>query len=796
MYKILFSILLLIQSIISYAQLPNLAKFKKVELLPSNYHYPTIPISSLVTKTNQIWVVYSDKAENSIYSDKLSTKITSQVAFLDSFFVISVAGDMFELVKYNYSLISITGKIVSPDKIEYVGWINKSNLLLNERCFLESKSLNAYKYVTILNGTNIFPTIISSMENNDIKVYSNPAFKNNQLVTTINFNEVVYVYKFEKDKVLIGKNTQFNTKNGSKNILGWVSIDFIKNWGTRLNIEVLKPENTDTIYSYLFPTKNLAINFESNAQIAMPLLTNTCSINNPFLNKHPVYNVELTNKNNVAYKTIETGTILSPFDNSSAYIYSLSGSKIDYSTFCNLSENSKNTNIVFALNIDNDVKEYYTGLIETFQDLDTYFSTPKAGAFTFSFINTADNSFTQVVTKDNYYELLPILINEIKEHVQFKKAASAYGILNGLSSASNFFSNHSGENNILLMISTQGDYAAGDNIYKTKFDKITNDIANTHSRVIMYQPYASSGVGYSNFITQSKIILKRYADKSIQYTKSQLITHNENADQNNFKSLETGVSNMYCLDYPENANTQGFITFPTAGSKIDKKNAARTIDSLLNQIRFETTSIQENINKTFNSSSVFNTKRNIYFEKYYNMYSTVPRNLELECKNINFNYFIKGYSIEPYNPHSTKRNYQQTLLLNQKEYDELADFFKYLKLDQLLLNPNEINKAYTQNAMIALFNARIEISKNSYNNPSLKNFFFELSGYTSYSKSFDNFNLSNLFSNPSISKEDTYQMLSNLKKSFDSYYELKNNPNVQFQSNGILYYWVNENRLP
>lgn len=798
MYKIPFSILLIIQSIISYAQLPKLEKFeyKKVELLPSNYNTPTIPFSTSGSKTKQIWVVYSDKAENAIYSDKLSTKISSQVAFLDSFFVISVAGDMFELVKYNYSLISVTGRIVSPDKIEYIGWINKSNLLLNEKSFVDTKNQHAYKYVTILNGVSLFPNAVSNIENNKIKAYSTPDLKNMQSLTTIQFNDVVYAYKFYKDKVLIGKTTQFNTKNGSNVILGWVSTSYIQNWGTRLNIEALKPENVDTIYSYLFPAKNLAINFESNSQIAIPLISNTCNLSNPFWNKHPVYNTELINKNNTAYEIIQTGTNITPFDNTNAYVYSLSGAKINHATLCDLSENAGKTNIVFALNIDDDVKEYYTGLIETFQDLDTYFSAPKEGIFTFSFINTADNSFTKIITKDNYYELLPILIDIIKERVQFKKTASAYGILNGLTTASTFFSNHSGENNILLMISTQGDYAAGDNIYKTKFDKIAFEIANTNSKIIMYQPYASTGTGYSNFIPQSKTILKRYAEKSIQYTKALLITKNENANQNNFKSLETGVSNMYCLDYPENANTQGFISFPTAGSKIDKKIASRTLDSLLQQIKFETQFIIEDITKTFNSSSVFNTKRNPYFEKYYNMYGVTPRNLELECKNINFNYFAAGYAIEVSDPHSTKRNFNQSILLNQKEYEELAEQFKSLKIDQLLLNPNETNKKYTQTRINTLFKENVSHSNNTYKNPTLKDFFYEMCGYNSYKKHLLECPISNVFNNTLVSKEDTYLMLSNLKKSFDSYYELKNNPNAQFQSNGILYYWVNENRLP
>jgi hypothetical protein len=125
-----------------------------------------------------------------------------------------------------------------------------------------------------------------------------------------------------------------------------------------------------------------------------------------------------------------------------------------------------------------------------------------------------------------------------------------------------------------------------------------------------------------------------------------------------------------------------------------------------------------------------------------------------------------------------------------------VDIFKSLKIDQLLLNPNEINKAYTQDKINALFNERVNISKNLYDNPSLKNFFYELSGYTSYTKSFGNFTLLDLFNNPLLPKDATYQMISQLKKSFDTFYELKNNPNITFQSNGILYYWVNENKLP
>jgi hypothetical protein len=491
---------------------------------------------------------------------------------------------MLELIKYNSTMITASGQIINPEKVEYIGWINKSNLLLNERSFVDPISKYPYKYVTLTNGTKLFPTTLSYLNGAFIKIFTDPELENILINQTLNLNEVVYVFKKYKDQVLIGSKYYINTKNTSKSIIGWVHASLIQQWSTRLSIESNHSENIDTIPYYLFPAKNHAINFENNSSPAIPLKSNDCHTIENFWNKNPVYKIESVSKNNKFYMLMETGVIIKPFDNSQAYIYSSNGSKVNYSELCSISQESKKTNIVFALNLGDDVKEYYTSLIETFQELDTYFSIQKSGEYSFSLINTSDNTYTKIITVEKFNLLLPKIIDLIKENVQFKKEASPNGILNGLTTASTYFKTHTSENNIIMLLSSQGDYATGDNSYKAKFDKTIADLSNSNTKAIMFQPYSSSSIGYANFIPQSKSILKKYADKSITHKSSFQISTIEASYSNSFKSVESGKNNVYCLDFPQNACSQGFIIFPTLGSKVDKKIICVTFDSLFCQM--------------------------------------------------------------------------------------------------------------------------------------------------------------------------------------------------------------------
>jgi hypothetical protein len=174
----------------------------------------------------------------------------------------------------------------------------------------------------------------------------------------------------------------------------------------------------------------------------------------------------------------------------------------------------------------------------------------------------------------------------------------------------------------------------------------------------------------------------------------------------------------------------------------------------------------------------------------------LPRNLELECKNINFDYFALGYTISPYEPSTPTKFYKQNLLLTEEEYQQLCSLFKSLRIDVLLIEPTEINKQITENIFKIEFNKRMAVTGKKYAQPTIKDFFFETCGYYTSTPLLNKCAINYMFNSISITKDEYFIMLTRLKKSFDSFYQIQENPNYSFYSNSTKYYWINETLLP
>lgn len=488
------TILFIIAPIYLFAQI-NIFKNKfdkKVEYIPNQYEIPFESNTSNSNSSKNIWVVFSDRNNNITYKDPNQSKEYKTINFLDSFLVLKTSGEMLEIIKYNSSIIKSKNIMKDPEKVENYGWINKSNLLLNSKSILDKSNKQPFKYVTILNGTQLFPNLFNNWDGKWIPVYSDPELKYLKIDTKIKVNEIVFVYKKNKNKWLIGKRNSFSTTNSKGILLGWVDAGYIQQWSSRLCITpTLKI--SDTIHQLLFPAINHAINFENNLVTSTPIASEDCILDNTFWISSPLFDESTISKGNINYTLIHTGTIVKPFENKDSYIYNAEGNKINHSTLCTLNENSKKTNIIFALNFNNDTKEYYTTIIQAFQDLDIFLDSKNKPNYSFGIINCNSSNTNEITIKEQYSEILSSLISITKESIQLKKQSTNSNILSALTQSSLFFKNHSGENNILILISSQGDENTNDPTYKSKSEKIISELAITNTKLILYQPYSSSG---------------------------------------------------------------------------------------------------------------------------------------------------------------------------------------------------------------------------------------------------------------------------------------------------------------
>lgn len=786
-YPFLFSLFLLfvITPVTLYSEATP--KVKNVKKLPVMYEYPvdsTASVSSGIT-TEKPWIVYSDRNNNVTYTDSKLRTTFKTVNFLESFFVIDETTELIELIKYAPDLLESSNsiKVKSPSKVQYIGWIQKNKLLLSQKSFVESTTKRPLKWVTMLNGKKFIDKIKNYTEADRIRLYDAPDLQT-PLPSILYFNELVYVYKSYGDKLLIGKQTHMTPENTKEIILGWVPSSFVQFWGQRLCLEAVKTEKNNAPLVYVNRDASL---FQDNAITGYSLDPPSCEKAYNW-KKYPVFKIEETNKNKLPYKIFHTGAVTSTFDKSASFIYNVNGAKISYSTLCELSRSNKNINVVIAINAGNDTREYLYALTNVVQELSGYFNSSKNdGQLRFAAVDCSINQ-TKTEFTNQYATLLPALISIGQKSVEGKSTALNYGIGNGLVNASALFKGHEQETNIIILISSKADT---DNRFLK--ESLYTDMAQKNVRLVFLQPYCGTDEVYAEFVSQAKSVIEATSTRIGSFKRNKVANNLFTPDHARFKQLATGENNIYCLDFPTNASSEGFLVFPTINNKINTKYLSSSLDSLFVQIKTDNELLSTSLQRVFNSSSSFNNSVNKTFQKYYKTQDSLPPDLGIALSNVDYNYFIKGYTAYPEN----MKPFKLSMLLSTEEYEDLYNMFKALELDKL--NDQELKGrtlAYQQfSKLLNNYMTEHYLSIPIYN-LTFGDYFYKLFGFYSDHDLLNKYKVYDLNNPNIINKDDLKKMIDFLNKRINSFYALRGDSKNMFVSNGVTYYWISEDYVP
>jgi|GEM_PF-1693434 len=768
-------------------------KIKSVLKKPYKYEYPGYPVVSNTKPVNKPWVVYSARSENTVYGDKLLKYASSKAGFLDSFYVASTSGTALELIRYKPDMLDYSCKIIDPAKIEYAGWMDESALLLSDRGFMNTNEQMPLKYITMLNGSKVLETFKKSVAGNQVRVFSDPELTQEILDKATELSQLVYVYREYKGKILIGTRPVFSPGQGKDVILGWVPRELVQAWGTGLCITPLE----DGIQNYLFSSSAEAQGLKNNLAKAIKISGMECNLGNPWPGL-PVFGTSTTRIRDTTYRIIHTGAVLNPFTYDNAHILNVKGNKITYGQLCEFAEKSRNINLVFALNMGNDTKEFMPVLLNAFLDLEQYFKEYMQGySLSFAVYDCSGKPGQNKSFHTSYPAILPSLIDITKESVEGNKPASPNGIVNGLGQVAGFFAGREKETNIVLVISSRGDANIDNSSYRQRLKKAGDDLAAANVRPVFFQPYSASNEAYTALIMQAKNILERVSE-SVQPQKRivQVGNMTEKHYSNAFRNPESGATNVYCLDYPDNAAHQGFLIFPTVGTKTDGKYLTGAFDSLLVQIEYENKRNIESIRNVFNSPAVFNNQVNTTFTSYCGRTEKLGDDLAMQCRNFNFSYFVPGYSISPV---GSKRFYGQSLLLTSEEYESLVRTFKGLRFDLLLENQGPTNRNSCYTAIVkALDPGILSNGKTYYNDQPIATFFSKaLRGYIPQKKGFNSIKIGYLEGSKTyMTQEQFVQAIEEINARLNRFYSVRNNSNAILESGGERYYLISEDYLP
>jgi hypothetical protein len=762
---------------------------KNVKKLPVIYEYPVDTLSTIIGPAMEKgWIVYSDRNNNVTYTDSKIRTTFKNIGFLESFYVIDETSDLVEIIKYAPDMLesSSSVKIKAPSKVQYYGWIQKSKLLLSQKSFVENMDKRPLKWVTMLNGKKFFEKIKDYVEGDHIKVYDAPDLQTT-LSASLDFNELVYVYKTYGDKVLIGKQTHFSPENSMDILLGWVPASFVQSWGQRICLEPIDDQANKNNSPLIYTTKEAALAGTDTASAFMVDIP-SC-VKALTWKKYPVFKIEKINKGKLRYNLFHTGAITSTFDKTKSFIYNLNGTKINYSKLCDASKSSKSVNIVFALNAGNDIREYLYELTNLIQDLASFFNTNKNDLqYHFAAVDCSAGPIKTDFT-NLYSSIVPVLINVTQKNVEGKGSNVNNGISNGLTNASALFKGHEEETNIIVVISSKADTET-----RLMKESLYTDLGAKNIRFLFVQPYCGTADPYTDFTGQAKSIIDNTAIKIMAFKRNKLANNLYPSEHNKYQSSVVNDNNVSHLDFPSNAGTQGYIVFQKMNNKVDSKAVSTSLDTLLMQIAEENKMMVCSLQRVFNSSTSFNNSVNKTFEKYFKTQESMPTDLGFALNNVDYNYFVQGYAANP----ESMKPFKLSLLLSTEEYEDMYNMFKGLKLEQL-------NDQYDLKGRTLVFQ---EFSRllNNYNTEhfisipiyslTFGDYFYKLFGFYSDNELLNKYKVYDLNTPNIINKEDLKKMIDYMNKRINSFYTLRGDTKNMFSSNGNQYYWVSEDYLP
>ena len=144
-------------------------------------------------------------------------------------------------------------------------------------------------------------------------------------------------------------------------------------------------------------------------------------------------------------------------------------------------------------------------------------------------------------------------------------------------------------------------------------NSIIQKISATNGRLLAFQLFSKENDSYNNYVLQAANMIEGYAEKQSVTKRKFWVYADQIRKKNTF--CET-IPNSYMLDYPEKSSTQGMIVFPPKGEFMTTDILVSSTDTLLKQIKEETSEINNAFKKAFASTGNVKDKYDASLSKY------------------------------------------------------------------------------------------------------------------------------------------------------------------------------------
>lgn len=529
------------------------------------------------------WIVFADHS-GMTYMSPTGKNELQETKYMDAFLVIKKKGDWLRLIKYDPAILK-NGRLKEWKKAKYCGWINRSDLLLTQNSVTDIWTGFKNKQVVMLTDTTSLVYPEKYFSNDSVILFKDMDLT--QEVGKIPFYGIVYPYKRVTDKncTLVMNKWRLNADSVSQSSIGWIDNNLLSNIGQQLHIDIASlPDST---LWFKDRTKKDTLNFNrQNIKQSLCLAEQQKSIR---------FSPVLSYKHDDTALCFKTHIPMPVIDKRDSYVLNVNGNPIYYNQFKGkIEKDLQKINMVFVMEGKGETIKKFPAVVNVIQGLQSQLTNDETFSFRFGAVltfNEPDNENDPIckLTPD-YMEMLDFLSQKSQHADKLKPVYGMYGSWSGLRIGAEMFNKYQDETNILVVI--------GDKGFNSEWadSTLVNKLVNYNCRLLGFQLYGGEPDNFNNFVLQVGNMIDCYAP-GISKRKRELIVYADQLrNQNEYVEIN---HNTYCLDFPSRSMTQGWLIFPQKNESLELEGLTNGIDSMLLQIKYDNTLLNNSLNKAF-----------------------------------------------------------------------------------------------------------------------------------------------------------------------------------------------------
>lgn len=771
------------------------------------------------------WIVFSDRENNPTYQNPGGKVKLKEMKFLESFVVIKEKGDFLCLVKYNPEIIDenlLSSKFKDRKKAEYYGWVDKSKLLLTRQAVTDIGSGFKNKQVAIISDTIPLRDPDLFFTKDSVRF-----FKDLNLTIDhqkIPLYEIVYTLKTSADRrnVLVARKVEISPDSAENEVLGWIHTSLIDDIGQRLHIDhksisrnYFHFENKDRYDTICISDYS----YDESENIASRINT---------LKYSPVRYWESGD----SLLRIKSNIALPVLDQRDNYVFNVNGGKISYSQFKKLEKDLKNINLLFVFEGKKEIIDNYPALVNMVQNLQPLFEDEEED-FNYRFgailsVQSKDSISEGVapiirhkeLTPD-YSEFIDYLVWETENVNNFRPLSNAH-TWSGVRAAADMIKDRKEDTNLMIIMGEAGYSEAVDTL-------LLNKISNANTRILGFQLHGEVNNASNNFVLQIENMINYYAHKKTT-SKREVIVYPDQLRKNN-RYKET-TKNIYKLDFPDRSMSQGWILFPEKDASVPLDMLTSSIDSILTEIKWDNDNITNSLYRAFRTVGNHRYSYDSLFVDYYRPSTRLEKKLPSYFTEVPVWYIPTS---EVLVPDSLKSSVDYKLLLSEEELRDLSLFLEHLCANEVdykynasknkkrkicncpddeeyvstdikmladsISNPEYISTRNIRKKLQNLYLSELKtckICKTSTKNLkklTLSEAQKRITGCPTYSPILEKFTINDIRKKKKISDFELDLLITYIKEkkiAVDTYLHKAD----KFESNGQMYYWIDQKLLP